>query len=111
MSDLVEDAQHLPPAAQELLRLRAVAALVAGRDCEDLAAVLGVSLKAVDNWWAKWQAGGRETLLSRTKGARSEFIRCWARPSRPRHGRRCSITGRAMGDWPASCGPVGWSMT
>ncbi|WP_329460877.1 IS630 family transposase [Streptomyces sp. NBC_01431] len=68
MSDLVGDARHLSPVAQEVLRLRAVAALVAGRDREDVAAVFGVSLKAVDNWWAKWQAGGREALLAQPRG-------------------------------------------
>ncbi|WP_430542678.1 hypothetical protein [Streptomyces iconiensis] len=50
MSDLVGDARRLSPSAQEALRLRAVAALVAGRDREDVAAVFGGSLKAVDNW-------------------------------------------------------------
>ncbi|MFQ6198189.1 helix-turn-helix domain-containing protein [Streptomyces sp. NPDC000405] len=68
MSDLVGDARHLSPSAQESLRLRAVAALVAGRDREDVAAVFGVSLKAVDKWWAKWQAGGREALAMRPRG-------------------------------------------
>ncbi|MHB9856730.1 winged helix-turn-helix domain-containing protein [Streptomyces sp. YIM S03343] len=68
MSDLVGDARHLSPSAQEALRLRAVAALVAGRDREDVAAVFGVSLKAVDGWWAKWQAGGREALVMRPRG-------------------------------------------
>jgi len=68
VSDLVGDARHLSPSAQEALRLRAVAALVAGRDREDVAAVFGVSLKAVDTWWAKWQAGGREALVMRPRG-------------------------------------------
>ncbi|MGY3785359.1 helix-turn-helix domain-containing protein [Streptomyces antibioticus] len=68
MSDLVGDARHLSPSAQEALRLRAVAALVAGRDREDVAAVFGVSLKAVDIWWAKWLAGGREALVMRPRG-------------------------------------------
>ncbi|MER5733355.1 IS630 family transposase [Streptomyces sp. NPDC002138] len=68
MSDLVGDARHLSPSAQEVLRLRAVAALVAGWDREDVAAVFGVSLKAVDNWWMKWRAGGRDALLARPKG-------------------------------------------
>lgn len=68
MSDLVGDARHLSPSAQEALRLRAVAALVAGRDREDVAAVFGVSLKAVDTWWAKWQASGREALVMRPRG-------------------------------------------
>ncbi|MER7694792.1 helix-turn-helix domain-containing protein, partial [Streptomyces sp. NPDC097610] len=62
MSELVGDARQLSPSAQEALRLRAVAALVEGRDREDVAAVFKVSLKAVDGWWAKWQAGGREAL-------------------------------------------------
>jgi transposase len=46
--------------------MRAVAALVAGRDREDVAALFKVSLKAVDNWWAKWLADGREALVSQT---------------------------------------------
>ncbi|MCI4040018.1 IS630 family transposase [Streptomyces sp. TRM75563] len=68
MSDLVGDARHLSPSAQEALRLRAVAALVAGRDREDVAAVFGVSLKVVDKWWAKWQAGGRDALVMQPRG-------------------------------------------
>ncbi|MFG2426813.1 helix-turn-helix domain-containing protein [Streptomyces sp. NPDC048590] len=66
--DLVGDARHLSPSAREALRLRAVAALVAGRAREDVAAVFGVSLKAVDGWWAKWQAGGREALVMQQAG-------------------------------------------
>ncbi|MCQ0022754.1 helix-turn-helix domain containing protein [Streptomyces somaliensis DSM 40738] len=63
MSGLVGEARHLSPSAQEALRLRVASALVAGRAREDVAAVFGVSLKAVDGWWAKWQASGRETLI------------------------------------------------
>ncbi|WP_435881844.1 helix-turn-helix domain-containing protein [Streptomyces diastaticus] len=48
--------------------MRAVAALVAGRDREDVAAVFGVSLKAVDGWWAKWLAGGPGALVMRPRG-------------------------------------------
>lgn len=64
------DARHLSPSAQEALRLRAVAALVEGRSREDVAAVFKVSLKAVDGWWAKWLAGGRDALLARPRGKR-----------------------------------------
>jgi hypothetical protein len=64
----VGDARHLSPSAREALRLRAVAALVAGRDREDVAALFGVSLKAVDGWWAKWRAGAREALVMRPRG-------------------------------------------
>ncbi|WP_394365698.1 helix-turn-helix domain-containing protein [Streptomyces sasae] len=64
------DARQLSPSAQEALRLRAVAALVAGRTREDVAAVFQVSLKAVDKWWAKWLAGGREALMAQPRGRR-----------------------------------------
>ncbi|WSY72407.1 helix-turn-helix domain containing protein [Streptomyces sp. NBC_00885] len=36
-----------------------------GRDRVEVAALFKVSARAVDNWWAKWQAGGRDALLSR----------------------------------------------
>lgn len=62
------DARHLSPSAQEALRLRTVAALAAIRDSEDVAAVFGGSLKTVEKWWAKWQAGGREALVMRPRG-------------------------------------------
>lgn len=48
--------------------MRAVAALVAGRDREDVASVFGVSLKAVDNWWVKWQTGAGRRFPARPKG-------------------------------------------
>ncbi|WP_439794520.1 helix-turn-helix domain-containing protein [Streptomyces agglomeratus] len=47
-----------------------MAALAEGRDREDVAAVFRVSLKAVDGWWAKWQAGGRDALVARPRGKR-----------------------------------------
>ncbi|MFF4407348.1 helix-turn-helix domain-containing protein [Streptomyces sp. NPDC001404] len=40
------------------------------RDRVEVAALFKVSVKAVDNWWAKRQAGGRDALLSRTRGRR-----------------------------------------
>ncbi|WP_425587761.1 IS630 family transposase [Streptomyces plumbiresistens] len=43
---------------------------MAGRDREDVAALFKVSLKAVDNWWTKWLAGGREALVSQPRGRR-----------------------------------------
>jgi transposase len=70
VGELVGDARQLSPQAQEALRLRAVAALVSGRDREDVAAMFQVSLKAVDGWWAKWLAGGRQALLAQPRGRR-----------------------------------------
>ncbi|WP_221939406.1 IS630 family transposase [Streptomyces benahoarensis] len=71
MSDLVGDARTWSPDAQEAVRLLAVSALVEGRDRVEVAALFKVSARAVDNWWAKWQAGGRDALLSGTRGRRA----------------------------------------
>lgn len=68
LSDLVGDARHLSLSGREALWLRAVAVLVVGRDREVVAAVFGVLLKAVDEWWVMWQAGGREALVMRPRG-------------------------------------------
>ncbi|MFE1316062.1 helix-turn-helix domain-containing protein [Kitasatospora phosalacinea] len=70
MTDLVGDARQLSPEAQEALRMRAVAALRAGRDRREVAELLGVGVESAGDWWAAWQAGGREALLSRTRGRR-----------------------------------------
>lgn len=48
----------------------AVSALVEGRDRVEVAALFKVSVKAVDNWWAKWRTGGQDALLSRPRGRR-----------------------------------------
>ncbi|WP_250570351.1 winged helix-turn-helix domain-containing protein, partial [Streptomyces sp. CJ_13] len=50
--------------------MRAVAALVEGRDRAEVAAVFKVSLKALDGWWAKWLVGGRDALTARPRGKR-----------------------------------------
>lgn len=62
------DACTWSPDAQEAVRLLAVSALVEGRDRAEAAALFRVSVGAVDNWWARWQAGGRDALLSRPRG-------------------------------------------
>ncbi|MGW5678539.1 helix-turn-helix domain-containing protein [Streptomyces sp. NPDC003860] len=48
-----------------------MSALVEGRDRVEVAALFKVSVRAVDNRWARWQAGGREALLSRPRGRRT----------------------------------------
>ncbi|WP_407697890.1 IS630 family transposase [Streptomyces kaniharaensis] len=65
------DARRLSPKAQEALRMRAVAALRAGRGRNEVAELLGVTVESVTDWWAAWQAGGRDALVSRTRGRRS----------------------------------------
>ncbi|MFE2345381.1 helix-turn-helix domain-containing protein [Kitasatospora cineracea] len=68
MTDVLGDARRLSPKAQEALRMRAVAALRAGRDPREVAELLGVTVESVTDWWAAWQADGREALVSRTRG-------------------------------------------
>lgn len=46
-------------------------ALVEGRDRVDAAALFKVSVRAVDTWWARWQAGGRNALPSRPRDRRA----------------------------------------
>ncbi|MBP2400786.1 helix-turn-helix domain-containing protein [Streptomyces syringium] len=61
MSEL-GDARRLGPAAQEVLRLRVVAALESGRvrGYRQAAEVFGVAERSVGSWWRKYQAwGGR----------------------------------------------------
>ncbi|MFD3976741.1 helix-turn-helix domain-containing protein [Streptomyces cyaneofuscatus] len=70
MSDLVGDARAWSPDAQEAARLLAVSALVEGQDRMEAAALFKVSVKAADNWWVSRQAGGRDALLSRSRGRR-----------------------------------------
>ncbi|MFD9007637.1 IS630 family transposase [Streptomyces sp. NPDC059552] len=70
MSDLVGDARTWSPEAQEAVRLLAVSALTEGRDRVEVAVLFRMSVKAVDNWWARWRAGGRDSLLSRQRGRR-----------------------------------------
>lgn len=65
------DARTWSPDAQEAVRLLAVSALVEGRDRAEVADLFKVSVRAVDNWWARWQAGGRDALLSRPRGRRA----------------------------------------
>jgi hypothetical protein len=109
VNDLVGDARHLSPSAREALRLRAVAVLVAGRGREDVAAVFGVSLEAVDGWWVKWRAGGREALIMRPRGRPVGVHQVLGEAaSGPPCGRRFSITGPVRWDWAGSCGRVGW---
>ncbi|MFE9926792.1 helix-turn-helix domain-containing protein [Streptomyces sp. NPDC005774] len=60
-----------------------MAALVAGWGREDVAAVFGVSLKAVDMWWVKWQAGGREQEAHRDRRTARGAGRSTCRPELP----------------------------
>nr|WP_241200428.1 helix-turn-helix domain-containing protein [Streptomyces sp. ADI92-24] len=73
----------------------------------EVADLFKVSVRVVDNWWARWQAGGRDALLSRPRGRRGVNIRFCPRPSRPPYGRLSSITPHPAWGFPVSCGRGG----
>ncbi|MFB7600147.1 helix-turn-helix domain-containing protein [Streptomyces sp. NPDC056160] len=81
-----------------------MSALAEGRDRVEVAALFKVSVRAVDNWWTRWQAGGRDALLSRPRGRRVGNTWSCPRPSRPLCGRPFSITCPVTWGFPASCG-------
>ncbi|UNO40792.1 IS630 family transposase [Streptomyces sp. MST-110588] len=60
------DARRLPPAAQEAVRLRVVAALESGRarTYRQAAGMFGVSERSVGTWWRKHRALGRAALAA-----------------------------------------------
>ncbi|ANZ13634.1 IS630 family transposase [Streptomyces noursei] len=65
----VGDARLLSAAAQEVVRLRVVAALESGRvgSYREAAEVFGVSSRSVGTWWRAYRTGGREALAAPVK--------------------------------------------
>jgi transposase len=62
------DARSLSPTAQEALRKRAVAAVVAGMKQCDVAHAFGVSAYIVSQWMKRYRANGASALDARPKG-------------------------------------------
>ena len=68
-----QDARRLPPAGQEALRRRAVAALQEGNMTQTQAAsTFGVSRKTIWMWTKAYRQGGEAALASRKRGPTSE---------------------------------------
>ncbi|WP_344634009.1 hypothetical protein [Streptomyces glaucosporus] len=68
-----------------------------------------MSRKAVDGWWAKWQADGREALVMRPRGKPVGVHQALgeAEQTAVRH-RRFSSTGPVTWLWASSRGRGGW---
>jgi transposase len=64
------DARSIPPAAQEDLRRRVVAAVQRGLSQVEAAEVFGVSTRSVSRWWNTFQDKGSRALASGTRGQR-----------------------------------------
>ncbi|MGS2811600.1 IS630 family transposase [Nocardia sp. MW-W600-9] len=72
------DLRRVSPAAQEVVRLRVVAALESGLvgSYPEAAAMFGVSSRSVGTWWRKYRDIGRESLAAPVKSrtGRDEMI-------------------------------------
>jgi transposase len=62
------DARKLPSIAQEDLRVKAVQAVQSGKTQTEVAALFGVSRKAVNAWASAYQHGGRRALKAQKRG-------------------------------------------
>ncbi|MGW6392837.1 helix-turn-helix domain-containing protein [Streptomyces sp. NPDC055103] len=96
-----EDAPARLPDSPEAVRPLTVSALVDGRDRVEVATLFKVPVRAVDNWWAKWQAGGRDVPLPRPRGRRAGEHQVLSGPSRTPPDRRPSITSPPAWDFRA----------
>jgi transposase len=62
------DTRRLKPAAQEELRRRAVAAVLAGTSRTEVASLLGIPRQTVGQWVKAFERGGESALASKTRG-------------------------------------------
>ena len=63
----MKDSRSLNQSAQEILRIKAVKALVAGKTQGEVAELFGVSLKAVNNWWKTYREGSLADLRKKSR--------------------------------------------
>jgi transposase len=67
----MKDSRSLNQSAQEILRLKAVNALIAGQSQDEVAILFGVSLKAVNNWWRIYREDGIAGLRMKSRRPKS----------------------------------------
>ena len=80
--------KHLPPAAQEAIRFRAVAAVIDhGLTQARAAELFGVDLRSVERWVAAWRRGGNAALRARKRGQRPEAQKALGKAAQYRLGR------------------------
>ena len=67
------DARKLPQDAQEALRFRAIKMVLGdSKTRTEVATLLGVSRYSVNCWVAKYQQGGKEAVVKKKRGRRSQ---------------------------------------
>lgn len=67
----MKDSRSLNQSAQEILRVKAVNAIIAGKTQDDVAELFGVSLKAVNNWWRIYRELGKPGLRKKSRRPKS----------------------------------------
>lgn len=67
----MKDSRSLDQSAQEILRIKAVKALITGKTQGEVADLFGVSLKAVNNWWRVYRDGNLTDLRKKSRRPKS----------------------------------------
>lgn len=67
----MKDSRSLAQSAQEVLRIKAVNAIIAGKTQDEVAELFEVSLKAVNNWWRIYRERGLPGLRMKSRRPKS----------------------------------------
>ncbi len=67
----MKDSRSLDQSAQQVLRIKAVKALIAGKTQDEVAKLFEVSLKAVNNWWKIYREHGMPGLRMKSRRPKS----------------------------------------
>jgi len=67
----MKDSRSLAQSAQEVLRIKAVNAIIAGKTQDEVAELFEVSLKAVNNWWRIYRESGLPGLRMKSRRPKS----------------------------------------
>ena len=67
----MKDSRSLDQSAQEILRIKAVKAIISGKTQDEVAELFEVSLKAVNNWWKIYREDGMPGLRKKSRRPKS----------------------------------------
>lgn len=67
----MKDSRSLDQSAQEVLRQKAVKALISGKTQAEVSELFGVSMKAISNWWRTYRESGMSGLRKRSRRPKS----------------------------------------
>jgi len=67
----MKDSRSLDQAAQEVLRIKAIKALIAGKSQNEVAEIFDVSLRSVNGWWKTYRSLGLPGLRKKSRRPKS----------------------------------------